>query len=223
MLDKNSSEYEHLTNDVRPHRENHWLSVYHQLSIPACLPDVQSVLEFGPGRGLMGTILKSYGLKYFCSDVVDYGANPDYPYAIKDFPEDQKFDLVCAFQTLEHNPPEDFQVHLQKMCDISSKYVYISLPYYGRWFSANFGLNLPKINRNFVKIFSCERWLKKERPIDKYRTSQTPYAHHWFEVGDKGFSKTDIKEYGAKCGLNQIRSFHSSSLPYHYFILFEKT
>lgn len=222
MPDKTSEDYKHLTNDVCEIRQRHWMSVYHQLAIPANLEDVQSILEFGPGRGLSGAVLRHYGLDYKCSDVADFGAKPDFMHSIKEFPEDQKFDLVCAFQTLEHNPPEDFKVHLEKMRDISNKYVYISLPYYGRWFSFDISINVPKLNKNFIWTLGFERLFKKQRPIEKYRQSDTPYAHHWFEVGDEGFSKSDIRKLGEGVGLKQTKAFHSHSFPYHYFILFEK-
>jgi len=221
-MKKNSEELTHLTNDVRPHREDHWLSIYHQLSIPICLDDVETVLEFGPGRGLMGAVMKHYGMNYSSADVVDMGAKPDFLSSIKEFPSDKNFDLVCAFQALEHNPPEEFIPHLEKMRDIANKYVYVSLPYYGRWIVPHININLPRVNRSFVKFFMWDRFFPMARPIEKYRKSETPYSHHWFEIGDKGFSKKDVAHAAKNIGLKQIKSFHSSSLPYHYFILFEK-
>ena len=137
------------------------------------------------------------------------------------FPEDKTFDLVCAFQALEHNPPETYVLHLKKMAAASNKYVYISLPYYGRWLSLSLSVNLPKINRNFIKTFTLDR-LPIKRPIEKYRESKTPYAHHWFEVGDKGFKKKDLIEHAEKAGLKITEMKHSHSFPYHIFILMEK-
>jgi len=224
MIDKKTDLYKYFTNDVRPHREKHWLSLYYQLSVPVCKEDVQTVLEFGPGRGLLGAALKHYGLDYKSSDVVDgyYGYKPDYVSDIINFPDDQKFDLVCAFQTLEHNPPETFIPHLKKMAHISNKYVYVSLPYYGRWLGLNISLNLPKIDRNFFAIFKMERLFPKKRPIEKYRNSETPYAHHWFEIGDKGFKKKDLPAIADQAGLKIQETFHSPSFPYHIFIVMEK-
>lgn len=220
-MDKSSENYMELTHDVRPKREKHWLSVFHQLTVPTCLEDVRSVLEFGPGRGFLGAVLKFYGIEYCSADVVDHGAKPDFLCDIMSFPEDKKFDLVCAFQTLEHNPPETYVPHLKKMASASNKYVYISLPYYGRWLSLNFSVNLPKINRNFIKTFTLDR-LPIKRPIEKYRKSKTPYAHHWFEVGDKGFKKKDLIRHAEEAGLKVTEIKHSHSFPYHIFILMEK-
>ena len=223
-MDKTTEEYKYFTNDVRANRQKHWLSLYHQISIPVCLEDVQTVLEFGPGRGLLGANLKHFSIDYYSADVVDgyYGYKPDYKSSIADFDSNQTFDLVCAFQTLEHNPPETFVPHLKKMAEYSNKYVFISLPYYGRWFSFNLSFNLPKIDKNISKTFAMNRWFPKSRPIDKYRKSDTPYSHHWFEVGDKDFTKKDITRYAKSLNLAIDRMFHSHSFPYHIFILMRK-
>ena len=220
-MDKTSDEFRILSNDVQQHREHHWLSVFHQLTIPVCLEDVYSVCEFGPGRGFLGAALKFYGIEYCCADVVDYGAKPDYLCDIMSFPEDKTFDLVCAFQTLEHNPPETFVPHLLKMASVSNKYVYISLPYFGRWFSMNLSINLPKLRGNFSKTFTMDR-MNKKRPLEEYRKSKTPFNHHWFEVGDKGFKKKDLIRHAMSANLMVVEMKHSQSFPYHYFILMEK-
>jgi SAM-dependent methyltransferase len=223
-MQKNSDLFKYFTNDVRPNRDKHWLSIYYQLTIPVCDESVNSVLEFGPGRGLMGAILKHYGIKYKSVDVVDgiYGYSPDHVSDIEGLQIEEKFDLVCAFQTLEHNPIETLSPHLMKMASFSNKYVYISLPYYGRWLGLNISLNLPKLEKNFHKVFTLNRFIKKKRPIEKYKKSKTPYSHHWFEVGDKGVSKKDIKNIAKACGLSVNKMFHSQTFPYHLFILMEK-
>ncbi len=220
-MDKSSEDYNKLTNDVRPKREKHWLSIFYQLTVPACLEDVYSVLEFGPGRGFLGAALKHYGIKYCSADVADHGAKPDFLCDVMSFPEDKKFDLVCAFQTLEHNPPETFLPHLKKMASVSNKYVYISLPYFGRWLSFNFSINLPKINRDFTKVFTFDRG-SLNRPVEEYKKSENPYRHHYFEVGDKGFKKKDLVIYAKQAGLKITEMKHSHSFPYHIFILMEK-
>lgn len=107
------------------------------------------------------------------------------------------------------------------MADASNKYVYVSLPYYGRWLSLNLSINLPKINRNFVKTFTIDRFPIK-RPLQTYRKSDTPYEYHWFEVGDKGFKKKDLHLHAKAAGLRVTEMKHSHSFPYHLFVLMEK-
>ena len=83
-------------------------------------------------------------------------------------------------------------------------------------------INLPKIEKTFNINIIWPRLFKKRRPIDAYRKSDDPYKYHWFEVGDKGFSKSDLKEIGHQAGLKLVKEFHSNSFSYHYFMLFEK-
>ena len=214
-IDKQSAEYINFTNDVRLHREQQWGSIFQQLTIPITTPDVHSVLEFGPGRGFLGAALKHFCLDYKSVDVKDAGANPDYLGDIISFESKKKFDLVCAFQVLEHNPPETFVPHLRQMAKNSKKYVYVSLPFYGRWFSLNLSVNLPKIRRNFVKTLTFGR-LDANRPIEKYRQSKTPYKHHWFEIGDKGFKKRDLYNHARDAGLKITKIQHSNLFVKHW-------
>lgn len=221
-IDKTTEEYRNFTNDVRPHRKQEWESLYHQVAVPVALNDVQTVLEFGPGRGLLGAMLKHYGLNYASSDVVDMGAKPDFNYPIMDFPLGNKYDLVCAFQTLEHNPPEHLLPHLKKMTDLSNKYVFVSLPYSGRWASFRFNLGLPGLRKNIERAFTWYRLKPPVRPLEQYRVSKTPYSHHWVEIGDTGYKKEDLRTMAKTIGLKVAKEFHSNSYPYHYFVLFEK-
>lgn len=221
-FDKASASYIDFRSDFDESREVHWLSVYHQLSIPICSPDVKSILEFGPGRGLFGLIARYFGHEYCGVDVDTSRGEVDVESTIKDFQTDKKYDLVCAFQTLEHNPPEDLLVHLKKMAELSSKYVFISLPYSGRWISFCINVNVPKIQRMFKTVFAWDRLLRRPRPVEKFRSDPNPFQYHWFEVGDKGFSKADLRSVACEAGLKTVKDFHSVTFPYHYFMLFEK-
>lgn len=221
-VDKNSVHFANFTNDVRPHRLQEWESIYYQASIPVGLSDVHSVLEFGPGRGLLGIILKHYGLNYASSDVTDMGAKPDFPYSISEFPSGPTFDLVCAFQTLEHNPVETLAAHLRKMASLSNKYVFVSLPFSGRWISLNANICLPGIKKDIRFTLPWHRMFPRRRPVEVYKSSKTPYSHHWFEIGDNKIKKNDFEIMALSINLKAIKSFHVNAYPYHYFVLFEK-
>jgi hypothetical protein len=151
------------------------------------------------------------------------GAKPDFNYPIENFPLGQKYDLVCAFQTLEHNPVEKLGPHLKKMADLSNKYVFVSLPYSGRWISIKLNVGLPGFRRNLSLTLPWYRLTPPKRPIDQYRVSKTPYSHHWFEIGDEGMKKDDLKKLAIANGLKVSKEFHVGAFPYHYFVLFEKT
>ena len=86
----------------------------------------------------------------------------------------------------------------------------------------NISVNLPRVSRSFVKTFAFDRLFPKKRPIESYRQSKTPYSHHWFEVGDKGFKKKDLEHLAREAGLKITEMKHSHSFPYHIFLLMEK-
>jgi|GEM_PF-2114580 len=221
--DKTTAHYQDFINDVRPHRKDQWLSIFHQISEPMCLADVHSVLEFGPGRGLTGAILRHYGIEYFAVDVSDRLCKPDAVSTISEFETEKTYDMVSAFQALEHNPPETFVPHLQKMAALSNRYVFVSLPWSGRWISYNISLHLPRINKTLSRVLSWPRTRSIIRPVEKYRTSETPFAHHWFEIGDSGFKEHDVARMAKEIDLSLIKTYHTGSFPFHIFFLFEKT
>lgn len=221
-MDKQSEAFRNLTNDVRAHREVQWASIFHQLRVPVARDDVNSILEFGPGRGLAGAVLKHYGFDYTSADVRDFGARPDTISTIMDYPADRTFDLVCAFQVLEHNPPETLLPHMEKMASLANRYVYVSLPFAGRWIDIALSLRLPRVERRAARTLAWNRLWRRPRPIETYRASDTPHRWHWFEVGDIGFTKADIVEIAGKAGLATVERFHVRGFPYHVFFLFEK-
>ena len=220
-MDKNSSDYIRLTNDVRKHRKAHWESVYLQAQPAVCL-DIHSVFEIGPGRGLLKAILKHYSISYTSVDIANRGANPDF---IGDFSKlkfKEKYDMICSFETLEHNPPEKLLPMLEKMSQMSNRYVYISLPFNGRWISGNIAFNFFGFRKFLSFALIWRRIFYKRRPLDDYRKHKNPYKHHWFEVGEPHFTKAKMRSIFDKANLTLIESRHSNSHPEHLFFLLEK-
>ena len=75
--------------------------------------------------------MKSLGIHYDTIDIYE-ASNPTFLSKLEDFDESclvDKYNLVCAFQMLEHSPYEQFVSNLEKMVAMSDRYVFISLPY----------------------------------------------------------------------------------------------
>jgi 2-polyprenyl-3-methyl-5-hydroxy-6-metoxy-1,4-benzoquinol methylase len=93
--------------------------------------EVKSVLEIGPGEGFCANNLRTLGYEYDTLDFEDAHA----PTIKADFATfdaasiPQRYDITCAFQVLEHFPYEHFKKHVNTLAELSSKYVFISLPY----------------------------------------------------------------------------------------------
>jgi hypothetical protein len=217
--DKTSEFYRYYTTDFANSRDVHWFSIYLQTREMINDKDVHSVLEFGMGRGVTKAIVRHFNIEYCGVDYDDKRFCPDVVSTIENFTTDKKYDLVCAFQTLEHNPLEKIPEYIRKMATLSNKYVYISMPYCGRWVSLSLNLNLYRINITRTLCFTWERLRKVKSPIEKYKKEANPYAPHWWEVGDSKFTKKDVRKMFKSLNLEIVKEMHNPFYPYHIFYL----
>lgn len=115
-----------------------WMSYWHQLrAVLEVKP--KTVLEIGPGSGVFRRYLERAGVTVKTLDIdasrgVDYVA--DITRLDETLPAGLAFDVVCAFQVLEHLPLDQFELCLSNLARRSNEHVLISLPYRGlriRW------------------------------------------------------------------------------------------
>lgn len=131
-----------------------------------------SVLEVGPGPGLLTAMLKQ-----FCADVksVDFADDvvADIHSDIKSMPlADSSYDLVCAFQVLEHLPWEDVKCAISELTRVCRRYVMFSVPNNDFMKKTIFSLQVEFFNkkRNFSITGRC------------YDGVSNPVEHYW-EIG----------------------------------------
>lgn len=206
-------------------RKPQFLSIFYQGQELIRNNSIKKVLEFGGGNNSLKALITNYNKTHLGVDFDDVHFNPDIVSTILDFQTDETFDVVCAFQVLEHNPKETIKKNIKKMASLSNKYVFISVPYSGRWLSINFNFNFmpTKFGRwNKTLLFTWPRILKKVRPLEKYKKRKDKYNPHWWEVGDKELSKKKFNEIINSTGLKISKSFHNEFFPYHIFYLLEK-
>ena len=140
-----------------------------------------------------------------------------------DFDTEERFDAVCAFQALEHNPLEEVPGLIRQMARFSKKFVYVSVPFSGNYLSLLPHLRLPRINSMKGLSWAWERSLfAPVKPVEKYRKRPDRYAPHWWEVGDKNFRKKDFAAMVEGLGLRIVKQFHNEQFPYHLFYFMEK-
>jgi 2-polyprenyl-3-methyl-5-hydroxy-6-metoxy-1,4-benzoquinol methylase len=78
-----------------------WTSVWHQLD-EVLRVEPARVLEVGPGLGLFKAAASTHGLRVETFDI-DPDLKPDHVGSVLAMPfSDAEFDVVCAFQMLEH-------------------------------------------------------------------------------------------------------------------------
>jgi ubiquinone/menaquinone biosynthesis C-methylase UbiE len=186
-----------------------WSSYWYQVDeILKCKPE--SVLEVGVGDNFLSNYLKNNTeIKYKSLDIAE-DLNPDIVGSVDEIPvESNTFDLVCAFEVLEHLPYEKFQIALKEMMRVSKKHVIISLPHWGRHFSFEFRLPY------FKKI----RW--------QYKMNLFPIAHkfdreHYWEMGKREYSLNKIKNDINLSGFKITKDFMPFYSPYNHFFNLEK-
>ncbi len=182
---------------------------------------VDSVLEIGPGEGFVASYMNGLGISYDTLDR-DSANNPTIVSDLRDWTvPGQEWDLVAAFQVLEHMPFSSFENNIAKLAAASRKYVFISLPYhcFGLSFRlcASFG---QKKRRTFDFGMHFPTFFRNRRYRKEYM-DEFPFAVHFWELGRRPIFPWTVEKTFKRKQLKIISRFHSPN-PYHYFYLLEK-
>ena len=184
-----------------------WASFWHQVD-EVYRHSPNTVLEVGPGPGLFKAVAAAFGLNVETLDI-DPEIEPDHVASVFELPfENNSYDVVCAFQMLEHLPYEDSLRAFSEMCRVSSKAVVISLPdAAGHW---PFVLGLPG-GREIAWPIPTPRFWK----LPNFFNGE----HHW-ELNKRGFGLQKVIEDFSKQGFGLERTFLVDRNPYHRFLVF---
>lgn len=185
-----------------------WISVWHQLDEVIRLQP-SSVLEIGPGTGIFKSAGSAFGLNIQTLDI-DEELSPDYIGRADSIPlPNESFDVVCAFQVLEHMPFDISMAALAEMCRVSRKAVVISLPQAGRTWPNT--IALPYIRKiQFIL----------RNPFRRPHAHHFDGEHHW-EIGKKGYSIDQIMDAMrmATPFCKDIKTNRVHENPYHRFFV----
>ena len=157
-----------------------WSCYYYQIKRTLALRPT-SVLEIGPGDGIYGEYLKKNGITYSSADHADDIAS-DYKVQLGDEPipvADNCFDLVVAFQVLEHIPFETVPQALAELHRVTNKYVFLDIPEYS--FHLTFSLKLPALP-----------YMQWHTSIPRPKKHVFDGFHRW-EVSKSGFSRQKVR------------------------------
>lgn len=184
--------------------EGRFVSYYWQLREVLVLKP-RSILEAGVGDRVFGDFVKrNTSVAYTSVDVAE-DLCPDVVGSVLVLPfADKSFDVVCAFEVLEHLPFEQFDTALTELSRVARSHIIISLPHFGPMFS--FSMKLPFLSEIRIAF-----------KIPFYKKHVFNGQHYW-EVGKIGYPASLIRERLSKHG-DIIRDFVPFNSSYHHFFV----
>lgn len=204
---------------------NRFISYFFQIElIEATTP--RSILEVGGGGGTLGLLLKQRGYRYKSCDL-NPKLKPDYISDIRNLPiKTNTFDVVCAFEVLEHIPFKDFAIALRELKRVSKKYVIISIPYSCLYISLSLQFTFLSVLKPLFIVLKIQPnnpiYVNLLIPTFFLRSYGLSRSHCW-EMGRKGFSKNEIKRQIKKTGLIIEKERTRIHFAYNYFFVLRKS
>jgi len=168
------------------------------------------VLEVGVGNGFVSRHLREWGVNL---TVVDYDASlkPDVVADVTKLPfSSGEFDVVAAYEILEHLPYEKSLQGLEELKRVSSKYIIVSVPDATRVARVEFP----------IPGWRKFQWLIPF-PFFPKKHELTKSGHHW-EIGKKGYPLSRIVEDINKKGLQLEKTYRVYENPQHRFFILVK-
>lgn len=186
-----------------------WASFWHQFDEVIQLAP-SSVLEIGVGAGIFKEMASNFGVDIETVDF-DPELNPNYVASVTDLPfKDNVYDVVVAFQVLEHLPYDQFLIALNEMERVAARYIVISLPDAETLW--RYAFHIPKIG---VKSFYIKR------PNIGPKEHKFNGEHYW-EISKKGYPLSRITNDLKRQGLELIKTYRVPEYTYHRFFVLRK-
>jgi ubiquinone/menaquinone biosynthesis C-methylase UbiE len=184
-----------------------WCSVWHQLDEVQKLKP-QRVLEIGVGPGLFKAVAATFGIAVETMDI-DPDLKPDHVGSATAMPfDDSSYDVVCAFQMLEHVPYEAALQAFDEMVRVSRRYVVISLPDARSVWC--YKIHLPKFGTHDFLV---------PRPQIKAPVHEFDGEHYW-EINKADYPLSRVTTDFSKQA-HLIKTYRVFENPYHRFLIFE--
>ena len=185
-----------------------WASVWHQIDEVVRLAP-NRVLEIGPGPGMFKASIAAFGVRVETLDL-DPELKPDHVASVTEMPfADRSYDVVCAFQMLEHLPYDTSLVAFSEMVRVARSHVVISLPdARATW---RMMLHIPRVG-TVHKLMPKWFWRPQPHVFD---------GEHYWEVNKRETPLARVvADFSARCPLE--RTYRVLEYPYHRFFVFKR-
>lgn len=182
------------------------------------LPDVRTVLEVGPGLGLVSAMLHNAGYSVTTLDrLPPQYAHPDIQVLQAELTDVESgklggFDCILCCETLEHLYWHDVDGILKKFRDSGVPWLIISVPYQGFQVEVR-----AYVNRLTVRQMFSLKSLKFLKTF-KFDAKADPYGHKW-EVGYRGHGLGALEAKLTEAGLKIHRREFTSPTRSVLFVL----
>lgn len=187
--------------------ETRFLGLHAQLHACIGVENAKTILEIGVGPSLLEAILRHFNYEVvtfdFASDLKPtiVGRLPRLPF------KNDSFDLVCAFEVLEHIPFTMLEDCFRLMRRIAKNKVIISVPSQAELDAGKLGVTFT-IGRKDIEV---DFWRRKRRGLTN------PTEHYW-ELECNGVTAALIIKMAQAQGLVHIHDY--LVLPYFHFFIF---
>ncbi len=170
----------------------------------------KEVLEVGVGDGVIASYLKNNtDVRYTSVDIAD-DVGADINGSITALPcADKSYDVVCAFEVLEHIPFEQVPQAVAELARVARKGVLVSVPHFGP--SIRFSCKIPFLPD--IR-FAC----KVPVPLKHTFTGQ-----HYWELGKRGYPARRFRKVLEQHFVVQKEFVPFDNQYHHFFVLTHRT
>lgn len=182
-----------------------WISFWYQL-MEVMKTKPESVLEIGPGPGIVMRVLREMGVLGVSVDI-DSRLRPTVGADVTKLPfGDKSFDCVLAAEVLEHISFAEVAGAVKELARVSRKSIVITLPHYSR-FSPSIAL----------KIFPFVPRVQKVFPISLFPPLHRFDGQHYWEIGKRETPISKVRQLlAATYGFKLTRDYLIEENPFHH-------
>lgn len=190
-------------------QKGRFASYWHQIDEILSLQPA-NVLEIGGGHGLVASYLRRSGLAVISMDIA-FDLSPDVVGSLPFLPFARgAFDLIAAFQVLEHLPYAEGLRALADIRRVARRYVILSVPDRNRNYQLQVKLPFVGLRRWMIE-------LPRLRP-----PSKVSHEQHYWEIGMRDYPLSRILNDIKRVGYILLKTYRVYEYTQHRFFVLEK-